>query len=31
VMSTKGEVVSERGKGGDTVSWVDMNLTAPKK
>jgi hypothetical protein len=30
VMSVRGEVALERGKGGDDASWVDTNLTRPK-
>jgi hypothetical protein len=29
--SARGEAALGRGKGGDDVSWVDMNLTKPKK
>jgi hypothetical protein len=28
--SSGGETTSGRGKGGDDVSWVDVNLTGPK-
>jgi hypothetical protein len=30
VMSVRGEVALERGKGGDDASWADTNLTRPK-
>jgi hypothetical protein len=28
--SVRGDAISKRGKGGDNVSWADMNLTRPK-
>jgi hypothetical protein len=30
VMSVGGEATPRRGKGGDDVSWADVNLTEPK-
>jgi hypothetical protein len=29
-MSAEGQAPPERGKGGDDVSWADVNLTGPK-
>jgi hypothetical protein len=30
MMSARGEVAPRRGKGGDDVSWADVNLTGLK-
>jgi hypothetical protein len=30
MMSAEGEAVPRRGKGGDNISWVDVNLTRLK-